>query len=256
MKIQKGQMMFVAVILIVICVIGNVVLYLIGLSPFNLHDIDERTTVPAEGVREIQIVSPVGNVNIAQHEHAEIAVEMKGKIERDRRNDVQLHITDHDERLVIEVEYTDKKRFLSIYGVSYELFVFLPPNIFERIAVEADVADVTVSEVKAENIQLVARIGKIKVNDVEGSIQSETEVGDISINLEHVEHDIKAISEIGKISVHLQQAPSALLWDLRSTLGEQTVDLPATTDRTGGEGIPLVTLQSKVGDVNLSAEGD
>lgn len=63
------------------------------------------------------------------------------------------------------------------------------------------------------------------MSKIEGTMNLETEAGDIQVDQIRLDHDLTAKASAGAIRIRLSEAPKAAAVDLRSEVGKVTADL-------------------------------
>ncbi len=250
------RIMTVAFILIGISIVGNIALYMFGQSPFNFAKIEEERSISAEKITDILIFSNVGDVNVVPYDGNEIQVSMKGKTEKKWTDDFRLSLEEKDNRITIEANQIEKARLFNIYSGTYELLVKMPKKEFETLEVHSDVANIDIGGVTANHYKIKTTMGDIHGNQLNGIVQAESEVGNISLRFQNIINDIVAESEMGNITVTSEELPEALQTDLTNSMGDETIQLPNGKSGSIGAGGPLVKLTTEVGDLALKVEED
>ena len=248
---NSKKIMTVAFILIGISIVGNIALFMFGQSPFNLAKIEEKQSISAEKISDIQIFSNIGDVNVVPYEGDEIQVSMKGKTEKKWVEDFQFSVEEKNDRLTIEANQMEKARLFNINSGGYELEVQLPKKEFETLDVHSDVANIDLNGVDAKQYNLKTKMGNIHGNELKGIVHAESEVGDITLKFQNILNDIFAESEMGNVKVTTKEVPKALQTDLTNTVGKETIVLPNEKNGSIGVGGPLVKLTTEVGDLAL-----
>ena len=127
------------------------------------------------------------------------------------------------------------------------MLVELPSKQYERLQVQADVANVYVDSIHANESYVTTNVGNLNVKEVGGVINANTKVGDITIDLQNIVNNIIAKSQVGNIVVKTKEAPLALQTELKNSIGNTTINLPNEVNGSIGIGGPLVNLTVDVG---------
>jgi len=241
-------------VLIVIGIVGNIVLYVYGESPFNLAAIDEERTVAAEQVRNIQIVSGEAEVAITPHAGNDIQIRLTGTAEQKWADRHQLTAQIVNNQLRIEARTDDAFKVFTIHSGTYHLEVLLPGKQYELLEVQTSVGSISAEGVAANQSVFMTSVGNIYASGITGKVRSETEVGTIELRFQAITDDVTAISEVGDITVTAKEAPASIRTDIRSTIGEETVTLPIRGNGTAVENEPNVKLASFIGNIALTLE--
>ncbi|MEW9503413.1 DUF4097 family beta strand repeat-containing protein [Jeotgalibacillus marinus] len=241
----------IAIILIGISIVGNVVLFSLDQSPFNLTNINHKESISASNISTIDIDSDTVNVTIVPYDGTNIDVQLKGTAEKKSEDDVQLLVNEGASELTIEAREKRKVRLFTINSGIFELIVKLPRTDFERLEVKAQVGNISIDEQTVNQSNLITKVGNIHVKNLQGEVDATTEVGNINLQLENILHDIVATTEVGNVSVKTAEVPESLETDLNRSIGKQTVELPSDL----GGGGPLVRLKTEVGNLFLGVDG-
>jgi hypothetical protein len=246
------KLIMIGLALIGIAVLGNLVLYALGVSPFNGVDIGEERTVSAEGVTGIEIFSNAGDVRVVSGGDA-IAVRMTGKTERMRKDEFHLSVEEQGGRVVIQATRDLRRSWVSIYPGDYELLVEVPDRLYDMLEISSEVADISAEGVRANHILLQSAHGEIRTAGVAGNIRARADTGDIRLGVSAAPDHIQAETTFGDIEVALDERPEALALDLKTTLGERKVDLPGTAIHPAGADAPQMRLAAELGDIAVTA---
>lgn len=240
-------------ILLTIGLTGNVLLFLLGISPFNLGSIDFRRTVESEHVTRIQISSSVGKVRIVPHLGSKIEVEMTGKAEKKWLSDYQLNVHEDNNQINIEAIERLRNRMFVINSGDYELLVKLPVRTYAYIGVSTLDASMDISDIKANELQLNSLSGRITTAQVEGKLHSETVFGDIQLRTSQIKSDLKATSNHGSVELITSYPQPGLRTQFHEGSGEKMVHIPLGDDKAAAGG-PLVQLNTDTGSISIREE--
>ena len=245
------KILYLAFALIGISIIGNIALYALGYSPFNLITIDEKHAISSKDIEKINISSTSGDIKIIPTNGESINIEMVGKAEKKAKNDYSLSIETVNDEIHVKAIQKEKKRFFVLNPGTYELLVKVPRRKFDTLYVDSGSANLNLSEIEANHYELKALAGNITANQVKGRVDAETAVGDINLTMADISNDIVAKTTSGNITVKTQKIPEVYRTNLKSSFGKKIVDLPnADNDAVGVNG-PLVTLSSIDGDLAI-----
>lgn len=245
------KLMLIAFVLIGISVIGNITLYALGYSPFNLATIDEKQSISSKDVTKISISSTSGDIKVIPSNKEQIQVEMVGEVKKNTKNDYSLSIENDGDEIHVVAKQEEKARLFVLKPGTYELLIKVPRRNFETVRVHSDTANLYLSDIEANNFELKALAGKITVNQLKGRIDAETTVGDINLTLSNILFDVVAKSINGSITLKTQKVPEAFQTDLRTSFGDKVVDLPNTANGSVGGSGPFVKLSSIDGDLAI-----
>jgi DUF4097 and DUF4098 domain-containing protein YvlB len=127
----------------------------------------------------------------------------------------------------------------------------LPREEFQLLQVNSDAASITLSDVKADHVEINTDMGDIFIKDVVGAVSARSDVGDIEVHVQNIEKDITTKSDVGDITVKTKEQPKHLRTQMSNSIGEEMIKLPNMKNGSIGNGGPLVFLKSDVGDVAL-----
>ena len=239
-----------ALLLIVIGAIGNVVLYMLGKSPFNLGELSTEQSVRMDQTTNLLIHTETGTVDVVPIKGHEIKAVLEGKTTKQSLEDYRLNITQDQGQTRIEVIQDSKFRFFDIY-TNLKLTIGIPETQLNQLQVMTDTGNIYVDSVLASEYRMISDTGAIKMDIKEGVIKAETNTGAITASLDHILQDIYAISDTGDIIIQTAEAPQALRTKLSADSGTIKVTLPNYQDGYIGEGGPLVELISDTGDLEI-----
>ncbi|GAA0134969.1 hypothetical protein YSY43_18090 [Paenibacillus sp. YSY-4.3] len=237
-----------SIILIAVAVIGNVVMYLMGNSPFNVEKFDIQRSVSTEQVKELYIRAETGTVKIIPIEGNEIKATLEGTTTKKWLKDYHLVVEEEGERTRIEIVQDSRMRLFDLY-TKLELTVGIPAVKLDQLQAVTDTASIHVDSVQANEYELASDTGAIGMNIAEGLLNVKSDTGAIDIALERINHDIKAVTDSGDITIQTAEAPEALRTKLEADSGQINVTLPHYADGYIGEGGPLVHLFSDTGNL-------
>jgi DUF4097 and DUF4098 domain-containing protein YvlB len=242
----------IGLVLIGVSLIGNAVLYAMGVSPFNTKDIRETQSVSADGIAGIVIHTIDGDIRVVPGGGDAITATVTGTAGRMDTDNIRLAVNERNGELFIEVSREVRRKLISFHPGEYELRVELPARQFERVEVVTAAADMEIRDVRAEQFILRAVHGEIETAGLSGRITARTETGDIELGVRAIEGDIHAETALGDIGVVTAEAPEKLALDLRTQIGERKVHLPGTAIVDAGPDVPEVRLNADVGDLEVA----
>jgi DUF4097 and DUF4098 domain-containing protein YvlB len=239
-----------AVVLIAVAIIGNVLLYVLGNSPFNVHDLSIERKIGSNQVRGVLIRTQIGKVDVVPIEGNEIRATLEGKTTKKWMKDYQLVVEEDQGLARIEAVQESKFRFFDFY-TDFKLTVGIPDAKLNQLQVETDSGNIHIGSVDASEYLAKSDSGTIKLDIKKGLIHAKTDTGEIVVALDHIDHDILAATDSGDITVQTAQAPNALHTKLTTDSGKVNVSLPDYRDGMIGEGGPLVNLSSDTGNLTI-----
>jgi hypothetical protein len=242
-----NQIMRIAVILIGIIIVIKFLLFLFGGSRDELSK-----SIAADHIVNIDVSTDIGDIQIAPHDGYDIRVQLEGKATKKPSKKFKLTLKEKNGEVIIKAK--TRSGFLSFRKLSdgYTILVELPTKQYDRLLVHADVANIYVDSIYANESQTTTNVGNINLIGVGGVITAQSEVGDITISLQSIANNIQAKTEVGNIAVKTKEAPLALQTDINNSVGNKTINLPNEVGGSIGIGGPNVKLTVAVGNVSLS----
>ncbi|MFD2671579.1 DUF4097 family beta strand repeat-containing protein [Marinicrinis sediminis] len=240
-----------AVVLIGIAIIGNVILYITGQSPFNLENVDVSESIDANEVRHINIDSRLGSVQVEQIEGSSVEVTMTGKVTKRWKDDYTLDLSQVGGQLQIHVKQQTGFHFFEFYN-NLELQVGIPEGTYESIHIVTEDAPIDLQQVKADTYRLQSDTGHIEAAVPSGQVTTVSDTGKVVLQLEEIMAPISIVTDTGDIQVTTTRMPEAIRTNLITDSGSIEVNLPEQVYQSG-QG-PLVELQSDTGDLTLSSK--
>lgn len=243
--------MRLVVILIVVFIVINILVFLFGGSRGELSE-----SIYAEDIVTVDVSTDIGDIQIASYDGDEIRVQLQAKSEKKPSKNFKLTMKERNTELTIKAK--KKSRFFSFNKLStgYTILVELPSKQYERLQVHADVANIHVDSIQANESRVTANVGNVILKGVNGEISAGTEVGDIEIGLQSIANNILAKAQVGNIVVETKEGPLALQTELKSSIGNTRINLPNEVDGSIGIGGPAVNLTVEVGNVSLLLAGE
>lgn len=246
-----------ALLLIATGVIGNVVLYLLGNSPFNVHELSVEQPVRMDQTTSVLLQNETGTIDVVPIQGDEIKATLGGKTTKALMKDYKLDITQDQGQTRIKVVQDNRYRFFDIY-TEPKLTVGIPATRLDQLEVVTDSGHIDIGPVLAKEYRVVSDSGAIKLDIAEGIIHAETDTGKITALVERISQDIHATSDSGDITIQTAEAPKALRTQFSADSGTVQVTLPDYQEGSIGEGGPLVELISDTGNLKVeqySGEG-
>lgn len=237
-----------AVVLIAVAVIGNVAMYMMGNSPFNVDKLVIQRSISIGEVNELYIRAESGMVKVIPIEGNEIQATLDGRTTKKWLKDYHLVVKEEGGRARIEIVQDSRMRFFDLY-TKLQLTVGIPSSKLEQLQVVTDTAGIYVDSVQANGYELATDTGAIEMNVAEGLLNIKSDTGAVDIVLERISHDIRAATDTGDITIQTAEAPEALRTKLEADSGQINVTLPHYQDGYIGEGGPLVHLVSDTGNL-------
>ncbi|MEK3716656.1 DUF4097 family beta strand repeat-containing protein [Paenibacillus sp. FSL R7-0333] len=250
MKHRSRNLTRLALLLIAAGVIGNVVLYLLGNSPFNVYELSIEQPVRMDQTTSVLIQTETGTIDVVPIQGDEIKATLGGKTTKALMKDYKLDITQDGGQTSIKVVQDNQFRFFDIY-TDLKLTVGIPEIQLEQLKVVTDTGNIDIGPILAKEYRAISDTGSIKLDIEEGIIHAETDTGEITASLERIRQDIHATSDTGDITIQTVEAPKALRTQFSADSGTVQVTLPGYKDGYIGEGGPLVKLISDTGNLKI-----
>jgi len=237
----------VALVLIIVAVAGNIILFMMGVSPFNLVNVNVKKTVTPEDIRNLQVTTDTEDIELVTYSGKDIQVLLHGKTTKRWEDDYELQIERNNGELTISVHEKTKQKFFVIY-TSIKLTIQVPKNMMDQIHILTDTGDTTINQVVAKEFRLNSDTGSVNADVDEGKFDIATDTGDILLQLKNITSDISAKTDTGDITIIVAEAPVNLQYQLETEDGNQETDFPQSVSDEGG---PRVNLTSDTGDLKL-----
>lgn len=113
MKHRSRNLTRLALLLIAAGVIGNVVLYLLGNSPFNVYELSIEQPVRMDQTTSVLIQTETGTIDVVPIQGDEIKATLGGKTTKALMKDYKLDITQDGGQTSIKVVQDNQFRFLT-----------------------------------------------------------------------------------------------------------------------------------------------
>ena len=248
---NSNQIMRIAVLLVGIIIVINIIVFLFGGSRDDLSK-----SIFAEDIVTIDVSTDIGDIQIASYDGDEIRVQLQAKSEKKPSKNFKLTMKEKNNELTIKAKKKSNILSFGKFSTGYTILVELPSKQYERLQVHADVANIHVDSIQANESRVTANVGNVTLKGVNGEINVGTEVGDIEIYLQSIANNILAKAQVGNIVVETKEGPLALQTELKSSIGNSIINLPNEVDGSIGIGGPVVNLTVEVGNVSLLLSGE
>lgn len=175
----------------------------IGNHSTGMNRVEETfdKTVNGDGIKVLEINSPVGSINVTTWDKNEIQIVVK-KVNNGLKSKSELL----DELKNAEVIFKPEGEKLSIKGylpkfknngMSIQFDISVPKNV-TVYNIEAEVGDVRFNRVDGE-INIVNNVGKIDVSDCTGKISLKAVTGDVTARNTKLKADSNLTSNVGRV---------------------------------------------------------
>ncbi|MFS1514459.1 DUF4097 family beta strand repeat-containing protein [Chengkuizengella sp. SCS-71B] len=239
------KVILLSILIIAIIGVANLFWFFQGESELNLVDFEVEESLSVANIDHVQVISPVGTVQIVQSEGNQIEVQMKGKTTKKTENNYELDVEESNGQAYIEVKKSKGKLF-DLY-TEYDLIVKVPKTEFAEFQVHTESASVEMNNVSSNKYVLKTVTGDMNISVLQGAFDVRTDTGEILLELEQITDDIVGRSVTGDIMIKSQQPPEALQIDFDTDTGKEFIDLPSYLTGKG----PIIKLSSNTGDLEL-----
>ncbi|MFH0071276.1 hypothetical protein, partial [Peribacillus sp. NPDC056705] len=166
---NKRNILKLAVVLIAVAVIGNVVMYMTGNSPFNVDTLAIERSINTGQVNKLYIRSETGTVKVKviPIEGNEIQATLDGRTTKKWLKDYHLVMKEEDGLARIEIVQDSRMRLFDLY-TKLQLTVGIPNTKLDQLQIITDTADIYVDSVQANEYELASDTGAIEMNVAEG----------------------------------------------------------------------------------------
>ncbi|QGQ97793.1 hypothetical protein EHS13_24335 [Paenibacillus psychroresistens] len=215
-----------ALIGLIIGILGNGVLYLQGISPFNLTVVDQSYTAEAGTIQNLEVNSSIDNMIVKPSLDDQFHFRILGKVSHSpKTSEFEYKLTTDRDTLKFTLPENWKLQFgVAISNIHLEISV--PKKLFKRISIKSSSGDITISDIQSEVIQLENSSGNIKTQNITGQLKLVTGSGDIRVDLNKLEQDLSFKTGSGTFKLNLLQAPLAIETNLTTKSGEIEQKLP------------------------------
>ncbi|WP_068776268.1 DUF4097 family beta strand repeat-containing protein [Paenibacillus sp. FJAT-26967] len=236
--------------LIGIAIIGNVILFFMGQSPFNLVELNQRQSVSTDGLREVKVESHIGEIEVIPADGNEIQVQMNGKATRKWEKDYELTAVKNNGVLTVEFKEKGGLRVFDLYS-KIKLSVAIPAKTgVELLEVKTDTDPIRVHNIRSAQFAFSSDTGSIDADVPSGKFDVKSDTGNVTLRLKEIAGPITVVTDTGHITVQTSTAPASLSTNLQTDSGVKRVTLPEAAGSAG----PLVELRSDSGNVSLLNE--
>ncbi|AJS57353.1 DUF4097 family beta strand repeat-containing protein [Paenibacillus sp. IHBB 10380] len=240
----------VAIVLIIVAIIGNIAMYMMGNSPFNVGELAITKNIQADQVTDLNIVAETGSVKVIPVKGNEIQATLEVKATKKSIKDYHLNVKEDHGRVQVEIIQNSRMRLFDLY-TDLQLTVGIPAVKMKQLQIDTDTGNINVYSVNVSEYRLASDTGRIEVNVIEGLFDIKSDTGNVAIALEKINYDIIATTDTGNINIQTAQAPEALRTKLETDSGKINVTLPHYKDGYIGDGGPLINLVSDTGNLHI-----
>lgn len=241
----------VGVVLLIVSVIGNLVMFMMGRSPFNIEETTVQRSIPVDQVKELHVLAKLGAVKVIPINGTEIVATLEGKMTKKWVKDYQLAVNDEQGRVFIEIVQKSKVHILDLYS-DFQLIIGVPNGVqLDQLRIDTDAENISVKAVHANKYDLTSDTGSIDMEVSDGRLNVKSDTGRITIALEQISADIHAETDSGDISIQTAQAPDAIRTQLQADPEKIHVRLPQIQQGAKNESGPLLKLTTDTGNLTI-----
>jgi len=231
-----------------------VIIFIVLLFGGSREDLIE--SIFAEDIARVNVSTDIGDIQIVSYDGDEIRVQLQGKSEKDPSKNFKLTMKEKNNELIIKAKRKSRLFSFSKASAGYTILVELPSKEYENLEVHADVANIHVESIQANEARVTANVGNLTLKGINGVINAGTQVGDIEIGLQNIVHNIFVEVQVGNIAVETREEPLSVQTELKSSTGNSIINYPNEIDGSIGIGGPIVKLSVEVGNVSLLLSGE
>ncbi|GAE09521.1 DUF4097 family beta strand repeat-containing protein [Paenibacillus sp. JCM 10914] len=210
MKLWKHSLLRIALTCIVIGLVGNLILYFLNASPFNVEEINENKSFNND-INNIQINTAMDDIRIERVSGNTITLSRLGSQSVQYTDRLELTTSVDNGTLYISVEELKKHRFTISARYNVALTLSVPDKIFDSITVTTITGDIHLNNIRSNDIALNSNTGHIHASDTYSRINNiRTITGDI--NLDGNLMSLKLYSTTGKIAIKLAELAGTFKW--------------------------------------------
>ncbi|MFM1655581.1 DUF4097 family beta strand repeat-containing protein [Brevibacillus sp. B_LB10_24] len=272
----------VALIGLAIGVLGSVAAFLTEGFP-AMHSLERQLLVEANQdaavIQRMEVISDAADIAILPGATDRIEVKLFGDEKRKEQYQLAAEAADGVYRVTAKTLQDTLKIGFSP-GVKME--IRLPEKTFEEVKIDSKAGDITLKEVKARQAAVSSLAGDIDINGFSGDaldvvqkagdlsaqkiaagLSVKNNAGDVAIVMDEITKDIQVESSAGDIVLSSVNALSSAQVHLKTFVGDAAANASgmlfqkvSDNEVTGaiGTGGPVVSLQTKMGDVHFSAK--
>lgn len=198
-------------------------------------------------VDRIDVKGEIGTLTIKETKEDSITVEIYGPKED---KDVETTLEDRTLHIV-----TKKDDFFTI-GFSMketdrDITIHLPAKTYDEIIAENSVGSIILDGVHANVIDCTANVGEIFIQNTEGELRLQNDVGKIDIEQTSIKNPITAENNVGEIIIKVTEIPDNHYISAYSDIGSIRLFGEKRSSYKSGNGKMTVDLKTDIGDITL-----
>ncbi|GGH29032.1 DUF4097 family beta strand repeat-containing protein [Paenibacillus segetis] len=279
MMIWRRSLLRIALTCIIIGLMGNFILYFMGISPFNTVAVSENRSFKSDSINNIVINAAMDDIQIERISGDAITLTRLGSQSVQYSERLALNTSIDNGTLDITVLELKKQRFTINASYDVDLTLSVPDKIFEAITVTTITGDIQLNNIHSINNTLKSETGHVQVNGTDSrlnkirtvtgdieldgntvSLDLNSTTGEIVIKLAELAGDIQANTMTGDITLYVGKPVKAVQTVLHTGTGKIRTDiagleLSQDSDqflaRSLGEGNLEVQMSSENGDITF-----
>lgn len=213
------------------------------LEPERIIDVQ---VFPSDEVEAVYIESGIASLNIEPAETDEVQVVWEGKERLSGKQDITMEL--QGDELHINL---DRSKLFGLFRIDFifqfnklreHLDIYLPEKLYKSIYVNSNLGATKITSLHAESIEVKSDVANITLDDiVAAQLNITTSIGDVT--LKEVNAKMKVVSDIGDITVVATEINANMI--LESNIGDVTVKVPHAFENISFFG------SSDLGSVNI-----
>lgn len=266
-------------------VIGIVGMFSVGGNVFSQShyvEIDEKKTLKANQIKELEINGDVVDVHISESKSDEIDIHFYGDVGERLKDQIQFEVEEKASKVEITVDQKNKW-FVQIPFIYDEinserkLDISIPAKLLKTLDVKSDIGNISIEDVQPSNLiarsdtgeidvqnfagkgQFTSDIGDISLENISGKVKATTDTGEVELQLMNLSDDIELNSEVGDIKVVVRGEAKNLSLNLNSEIGDVTVagfdgfqnNSSNSVITNIGAGGPIIKAKTDVGEIEV-----
>lgn len=206
---------------------GNNKLFSEGILGINTKDlikkdINEIKLEEIKGMEKIDIETPFINVNIIPDKRRDIKIHYNGYIKASYIPELE---TKKSSNTLYIVTKKDSSNSYSVYNTNLKLDIYVPMDFKENIRITTSSGDITVSELKLRNLDIVSSSGDVEIYNLTGNVDIATSSGEVDLDYEELHNDINISTSSGNVNIVLSSNSNFVL-DAHTSSGEIQFNFP------------------------------
>jgi len=229
----------------------------------NVHEfiINQTNTFHSSDILSINTDVDYSNIHISNTTNSNITVHVYGNFYGVNKSD--LNFSTHVDNNVLNIELKHKaSNSPSIHSQGISIDILLPKKIYNKISLKYSTGNIALSHINVgttlidgftgsismDNSKTIlyahTKTGTIKINNLDGPMTLETNVGNIQVKQGELLSSIFAQANVGTITISTSSPPKRLKFNLSSIVGTVSVTLPDSYVDKQKKGI----IQGSIGD--------